>query len=157
MKTTSVTSFVVVLALSASAICRAEEVFYSPLSLFKESFSPVMEKFFAASLTKTLRGFSLRGDGTSDKTKALLPSDHGISLDVAVRDAAEIPEFQDTTTTEGGLTKRMVRFPAFPPGQPVDQSQGLAVTLTYGPQASSEALAAISECIEAVKKKTGNP
>jgi hypothetical protein len=155
MKIQSILSLVAVSAFATAPLCHAEEIFCSPIALFKEAYVPAMQGCFAASLKKTLRGFILRGDSTSDKAEARLPSDEGISLDVAVRDAVEIPEFRDLTTVEGNLTTRSVRFPAFPPGQPIEQSQGLVVTLVYGSKASPEALNAMTKCIDSIKQRTG--
>jgi hypothetical protein len=156
MKIQSILSLVAVAALVTAPLCHTEEIFYSPVALFKEAYVPVMQGCFAASLKKTLRGFILRGDGTGDKAEARLPSDEGIFLDVVVRDAIEIPEFEDLTSVEGDLIARSVRFPAFPPGQPLEQSQGLVVTLIYGSKVSPGVLKAVTKCIESIKQRTGN-
>ena len=130
-------------------------LFYSPLTLFKDCIVPVMTKHFSAECRNTLRGFILKGDINDSHLKANDPSEDGIDLNVAVRDAIEIPAFEDKTEQKGELSVRGVRFPAFPPGQKVEEAQGLAVYLTYGANADKEALAEIDKCIDAIKKKTG--
>ncbi|RYD64280.1 MAG: hypothetical protein EOP83_10160 [Verrucomicrobiaceae bacterium] len=135
---------------------RPESLFDSPVALFKECYVPVMEHNFGAVLCNTNRGFILRGAGTHERAEPSGPvPDEGLDLNVAVRDATEIPVFEDKTEKEGELTVRTVRFPAFPPGQKIEKAQGLSVTLTYGPNADKEALAAIGKCIDAIKKTTG--
>ena len=51
---------------------------------------------------------------------------------------------------------KLIRFPAFPPGQPLEQSQGLVVTLIYRSKVSPEVLEAVTKCIESIKRRTGN-
>jgi hypothetical protein len=130
-------------------------LFHSPLALFKDCVVPVMERHFAARCQKTLRGFILKGDGINDFLEASDPSDRGLGLNVAVRDAIEIPAFEDKTEKKGELTVRSVRFPPFPAGQKEEEAQGLAVYLTYGANADKEALAEIGKCIDAIKKTMG--
>ena len=134
----------------------SENLFDSPVALFKECYVPVMERNFGAVLSNTNRGFIFRGAGTHERAEPDSPvSDDGLGLNVAVRDATEIPVFEDKTEKEGELTVRTIRFPAFPAGQKIEEAQGLSVTLTYGPNADKEALAAIGKCIDAIKKTTG--
>jgi hypothetical protein len=154
MKSKLVGLFVAFVLVAASPLCRAEEVFASPMSLFAGAYVPVMEKSLCASLKKTLRGFVLRADSTNEKAEARLPSDEGISLDVSVRDAAEIPAFEDTSTNEEGLIKRIVRFPASFPSRPGEDTQGLVVILIHGRHANPSALAAIAKSIDAIKRPT---
>jgi len=138
------------------AHAKDQNLFDSPVALFKECYVPVMERNFGAVLSNTNRGFVLRGAGTHERAESKGPmADDGLELDVAVRDATEIPVFEDKTKKEGALTVRIVRFPAFPPGQDIAKAQGLVVTLTSGPNADKEALEAIGKCIDAVKKTTG--
>ena len=134
---------------------RKTNLFHSPLFLFKDCIVPVMEKHFAAECRNTLRGFILRGDGSNALLEAKDPSDGGFDLNVAVRDAIEIPVFEDKTEQKNGLSVRGVRFPAFPAGQKEDEAQGLAVYLTYGANADKEALAEIGKCIDEIKRVTG--
>ena len=134
---------------------RKTNLFYSPLSLFKDCIVPVMTKHFSAECRNTLRGFILKGDINDSHLKANDPSEDGLDLNVAVRDAIEIPAFEDKTEQKGELTVRAVRFPPFPPGQKAEEAQGLAVYLTYGANADKEALAEIGKCIDAIKKATG--
>jgi hypothetical protein len=148
-------TFLAVLPARAEEDPRKTNLFYSPLALFKDCIVPVMEKHFAAQCQNTLRGFILRGDSTNSKIEANDPSEEGLDLNVAVRDAIEIPAFEDKTEQKGELTVRSVRFPPFPPGQKAEQAQGLAVYLTYGANADKEALAVIGKCIDAIKKATG--
>ncbi|WP_035607569.1 hypothetical protein [Haloferula sp. BvORR071] len=154
-------SFLPLLACMSALPALAEDdpkktnLFYSPLSLFKDCIVPVMEKHFSAECKNTLRGFILRGDSSNAFLEADQPSSEGLLLSVAVRDADEIPAFEDKNEQEGKLTVRSVRFPAFPPGQKPEEAQGLAVYLTYGANADKEALAAIEKCIDAIKKTTG--
>ncbi len=137
---------------------RAEEhpknLFYSPLFLFKDCIVPVMEKHFSAKCENTLRGFILRGDSSNAFLEADEPSSEGLLLSVAVRDADEIPAFEDKTEREGKLTVHSVRFPPFPQGQKAEEASGLAVYLTCGANADKEALAEIGKCIDAIKKAT---
>ncbi|MEK7950543.1 hypothetical protein [Luteolibacter soli] len=142
--------------LPAGAKDDAKNPLDSPVALFKECYVPVMENNLGAVLRNTNRGFVLRGAGTHERAAPDCPaSDDLIELDVAVRDATEIPAFEDKTEKKGELTVRTVRFPAFPPGQKIKEAQGLVVTLTCGPNADEESLAAIGKCVDAVKKTTG--
>lgn len=155
MKACSLLPLVVVGCL-LPAYAKDQNLFDSPVALFKECYVPVMEHNFGAVLCKTNRGFILRGASTHERAERDGPvSDEGLDLNVAVRDASEILVFEDKTEKKGELTVRTVRFPAFPPGQNIEKAQGLSVTLTYGPNADKEALEAIGKCIDALKKTTG--
>jgi len=155
VKPKSILLLTVAFALTPALSCRADSPLGNPSALFKECYVPVMEKCFKASITKTLRGFVMRGDTNPENISAALPSDEGLFLDVEVRDAIEIPAFKDVTTTEGVLTKRTVSFPAFPAAQASDGSQGLLVTFIYGPNVNPAAIGAIGKCIGAIKKSSG--
>ncbi len=70
------------------------------------------------------------------------PSENGIYLNVAVRDAEEIPAFTDVTVTKDDLSTRTVEFTA-----PKRSTQGLRIHFVYGKDAPEESLAAIRASI----------
>jgi len=151
MRTKSIFSLSVGLWLCFStAFAAGENDFSNPVALFKACYLPTLEGFFSASVTKTLRGFVMKGDSSGENVAVNTPSEAGIHLDVAVRDAGEIPELQDQTTKEGNLTKRSVRLPA-PKVAAEDPPQGLAITFLYGPDADAPAIESIQQCIDSIK------
>ena len=109
---------------------------------FSEALAPVLSGSEKAKVETTLRGFYLRADifpGMEDETE---PSENGIYLNVAVRDAEEIPAFTDVTVTKDSISTRTVEFTA-----PKGSTQGLRIHFVYGKDAPEESLAAIRASI----------
>jgi hypothetical protein len=129
----------------------AGDLFGNPRRLFANSFLPVLSRFEKARIETTLRGFHLRADTFPAFKQEHDPSDAGLYLDVAVRDPEEIPGFRDSSRMVGGVTERMVEFPAFENGE-----VALRIVFKFGSHASTEAIHAIGKDIEALIRECEN-
>jgi hypothetical protein len=135
--------------LAGLATAKAEDLFANPLELFRAALMPALTCTERAKVETTWRGFFLRADSQSAMELGIEPSECGIYLDVAVRDAVEIPLAEDSTRKDGGVTRRTVKFPAG--GE--NREQGLLVTLVYGGLANAEALKAIEASIAEIQRR----
>lgn len=140
---------VLALLLIVPQVVRAEEdLFANPLTLFQGALTPVLQGNERGVVETTWRGFRLRADA-QQKIAEKNPSEVGIELKVAVRDAVEIPKLSDESAREVGLITRTVSFPA-----PTSKSpQGLRVVIRYGMKAPKKSLAAIEEVLAGIKKR----
>jgi hypothetical protein len=109
---------------------------------FSEALAPVLSGSEKAKVETTLRGFYLRADIFPRMDDETEPSENGIYLNVAVRDAEEIPAFTDVTVTKDSISTRTVEFTA-----PKGSVQGLRIYFVYGKDAPEGSLAAIRASI----------
>lgn len=144
-----------VLACSALA-AEPEGPFYRPISGFSEALLPILSGFEKASVETTLRGFIARADSFPGyRNSDMEPSDYGLYLNVAVRDADEVKEYSDRSGEKGGVTYRLIQIPA-----PKGGDQSMVIEFDYGGKASAESVKAIDACIAGVvnfSRKSGNP
>ena len=80
------------------------------------------------------------------------PSEYGLYLNVAVRDAEEVNGLSDRIEQKGAVTHRLVQIPP-----PKGGDQAIVILLDYGAKASAEAIRAIDSCIAGVVKFAGQP
>lgn len=125
-----------------------EDLFASPLRLFQEALVPVLQGNERGVVRTTWRGFRLRADA-QQKIEQKRPSGVGIELNVAVRDADEIPKYTDVLGMEEGLLTRTVSYPAPAPEAP----QGLVVMLRHGPDAPEQSLRVLRRVLDTIRNR----
>jgi hypothetical protein len=130
-----------------SAVVQAGGRFDNPPALFPGSMISVMSHFEKAKIEKTWRGFYLRADTQPGMASETEPTETGIYLDVAVRDAEEIPEFKDSSAVAGEITRRIVEIPA---AKREGDEVALRIVFTFGSGANAEALAASRKEIDGI-------
>jgi len=141
---------VLLLFLLASSALAAESrgPFYSPITGFTDALVPVLAGFEKASVETTLRGFIARADSFPGyRNSDSEPSEYGLYLNVAVRDAEEVKALSDLSEPKGAVTHRLVQIPA-----PKGGDQAMVIQIDYGPKASAESIRAIDECIAGIKR-----
>lgn len=133
--------------LAAPALARESSgPFYSPVMGFSEALAPILSGFEKAKIETTLRGFVARGDSAPGFAQSEMdPSEYGVYLNVAVRDAQEVNGFSDRTEEKGAFMRRTVKIPP-----PSGGDQAIVVELDYGRKVSGDVLRAIDKCISGV-------
>jgi hypothetical protein len=139
--------FLLLLATSAFA-AESKGPFYSPITGFSEALLPIFDGFEKAGVETTLRGFIARADSFPGYEKSEMdPSERGLYLNVAVRDAEEVKKYSDHSEEKDGITCRLVQIPA-PKGGEV----AIVIQFDYGRKAPVESIKAIDACIAGVAK-----
>jgi hypothetical protein len=139
--------FVLFTALIGLGAVSAGGLFDTPIEHFSEALAPVLSGSEKGKVETTLRGFYLRADIFPRMQNETEPSENGIYLNVAVRDAEEIPAFTDVTVTKNAISTRTVEFTALK-----GSTQGLRIHFAYGKDAPEESLAAIRASIAKIIK-----
>ncbi len=120
--------------------------FYSPVTGFSGALVPILTKFEKARIETTLRGFIARADSFPGfRQSEMDPSEHGIYLNVAVRDASEVKALSDRTERHGAVTHRMVEIPP-----PEGGDQALVIELDSGRDVPPEVMRALDKSIRGV-------
>lgn len=146
MKLISRSTFGILSMILPCAAADEPGIFDNPLALFQKAAVPMLSGSERGEITTTLRGFQLRAPRQSEIHNEATPSESGIHMDVAVRDAVEIPAAVDTSETKDGITHHIIKFPA-----PSGGDQGLAIYIDSGASADREILRAIDHCIEEIR------
>jgi hypothetical protein len=140
--------FFILLGLASAIAAEPKDAWHGPVMGFSEAIAPILDGFEKANVKTTLRGFIARGDTSPGFAASEIdPSEDGLYLNVAVRDAEEVPSLLDKVEKKGAITYRLVEIPARP-----GREQGLRISLHYGPGARAEAIRAIDGCIGKIKK-----
>ena len=125
-----------------------DDLFYDPIALFSDVFAKVLPHFDRAKVQTTWGGFYIRADTQSKFKEEFIPSKAGLLFSVKVRDSADIPRFEDFTTSTKDQTTRNVKLPARNKAE-----QGLGLYYEYGKDADEKAVSAINSSIDAVIKR----
>jgi hypothetical protein len=135
------------LLLATSALCAEPHgPFYSPITGFSDALIPILTAFEKAQVETTLRGFIARADSFPGfRQSDMEPSEHGLYLNVAVRDPEEVKGFSDKTEKKDVFTHRLVQIPP-----PKGGGQALVIQLDFGREVSADVIRAIDASITAV-------
>lgn len=130
--------------------------FYDPITGFSDALVPILTAFEQSRIETTLRGIIARADSFPGfRASDTKPSEHGLYLNVAVRDVTEIEGSSDRTEHNGGVTRRLVQVPP-----PTDGEMALVIALDYGSDIPQEVIREIDKCIQrivALSKKRTKP
>jgi hypothetical protein len=150
----SMRHFVFFILLAGAALAAEPKgPFYSPITGFSDAFLPLLTGFEKASVETTLRGFIARADSFPGyRNSDVEPSEYGLYLNVAVRDAEEVNGLSDRTEQKGAVTHRLVQIPP-----PKGGDQAIVIQFDYGGKASAETIKAIDSCIAGIVKFAGRP
>ena len=135
------------LLLATSAWCAEPRgPFDSPVTGFSGALVPIMTSFEKAKIETTLRGFFARADSFPGfRQSDSEPSEHGLCLNVAVRDAGEIKSFSDTTQDKGVFKSRLIEIPP-----PKGGDQALVIEFDIGSKVTADVIRSIDTAITAV-------
>jgi hypothetical protein len=136
-----------IFSLAASAFAAEPRgPFYDPVTGFSKALTPILSGFEKAKVETTLRGFIARADSFPGFDKSdLEPTEYGLYLNVAVRDADEVKGFSDHTEMKESITHRLVQITP-----PKGGDQAIVIALDYGPKVAPKVIRAIDKCIRGV-------
>jgi hypothetical protein len=135
-----VKQFVLILLLASWAIgTEPRGPFHSPVTGFSDALVPILTGFEKAQIETALRGFIARADSFPGFERSdMEPSEHGLYLNVAVRDATEVDGLSDRSELKGAVTHRVIEIPP-----PTGGEQALVILLNYGRDVPPEVIKAI--------------
>jgi hypothetical protein len=142
-----VSGLFLILLFATPAICaEPRDPFYSPITGFADALVPILTGFEKTRVETTLRGFIARADSFPGfQHSEMEPSEHGLYLNVAVRDSGEVKGFADHTEQRGAVTHRLVQIPP-----PKGGEQAIVIEWDCGREVPTKVIRAIDSCVSGV-------